>query len=71
MEKHDTTGEPFILFCVDTNNQENCSLKVEGKQRNNKSEAAIIFILMGYYGWFLGKPSFWKRLQYLKVNFGS
>lgn len=48
----------FLEFCVDADNPENCCLKVEGKQRNNKSEAVIIIILMGYYGWFIGKPSF-------------
>ena len=47
-----------IAFCVDMNETENCSLKIEERQRNIKVESALILILMAYYSWFLGKHSF-------------
>ena len=45
-------------LCSEMNKTEN--LKIEDNQRNVKAEAALIVIIMSYYGWFLGKHSFRK-----------
>ena len=47
-------------LCSDMNKTENYHLKIEDNQRNVKAEAALILIVMFYYGWFLGKHSFKK-----------
>ena len=49
----------YVEFCVNTNNTENCYLKIDYEDKRNLiAEAVIAFIILSFFSWNTGKVFF-------------